>query len=203
MMAISKKMMNAEALSNNVSIFRCPICSMTMDFVESARLVCEQNHSFDLSRQGYVNLAPQAHVTKYDKSLFEARKVMMANGFFKPMLERLTSLVDEHIQNRKTSTILDAGSGEGSHLASVVSTLENEVTGAGIDLSKEGVLAAAKDYPGHIWLVADLANCPFGNNAFDVMLNILSPANYAEFTRILKPDGLFIKVVPESGYLKQ
>ena len=40
-------------------------------------------------------------------------------------------------------------------------------------------------------------------NEFDVILNILSPANYAEFTRLLKPDGLFVKVVPENDYLKE
>ena len=51
--------------------------------------------------------------------------------------------------------------------------------------------------------MADLANCPFGDEQFDVILNILSPANYAEFSRLLKPDGLFVKVVPENDYLKE
>ncbi|MDS9472085.1 putative RNA methyltransferase [Sporosarcina pasteurii] len=202
-MAISKKMMNAQALAKNEHLFRCPICSLTMEFKEDARLVCEKNHSFDLSRQGYVNLAPQAHVTKYDKRLFEARKTIITNGFFDPLLERLTALVDERVQNKQAPTIIDAGSGEGSHLASIVSKLSDATTGVGIDLAKEGVLAAAKDYPGHIWLVADLANCPFQDDTFDVMLNILSPANYAEFTRVLKPAGMFVKVVPENDYLKQ
>ena len=73
----------------------------------------------------------------------------------------------------------------------------------GIDLAKEGIATAAKEHPGNIWCVADLANCPFEDGAFDTILNILSPANYAEFTRLLKPDGLFIKVVPEKGYLKE
>ncbi|WP_211117165.1 putative RNA methyltransferase [Sporosarcina ureilytica] len=202
-MAISKKMMNARAFAQNEHLFHCPICSLTMELLEDARLVCEKHHSFDLSRQGYVNLAPQAHVTKYDKALFEARKTMITNGFFDPLLDRLTALVDEHVQHKQAPTIIDAGSGEGSHLASIVSKLSNPATGVGIDLAKEGVLAAAKDYPGHIWLVADLANCPFQDDAFDVMLNILSPANYAEFTRVLKPDGMFVKVVPENDYLKQ
>lgn len=38
---------------------------------------------------------------------------------------------------------------------------------------------------------------------FDVILNILSPSNYAEFNRLLKADGLVVKVVPQSGYLKE
>ena len=57
---------------------------------DKSRLVCTDNHSFDLSKNGYVNLAPQAHVTKYDKSLFEARKTVMSSGFFDPVLEFIT-----------------------------------------------------------------------------------------------------------------
>jgi len=34
-------------------------------------------------------------------------------------------------------------------------------------------------------------------------LNILSPANYEEFVRVLKKDGIVIKVIPEPQYLKE
>jgi len=170
---------------------------------DKSRLVCTDNHSFDLSKNGYVNLAPQAHVTKYDKSLFEARKTVMSSGFFNQVLEFITHKVRVHIEGREQAFILDAGCGEGTHLSAILSQLPGKTTGVGIDLAKEGITAAAKEYPGSIWSVADLANCPFQENQFDVILNILSPANYAEFTRLLKPDGLFVKAVPESGYLKE
>lgn len=202
-MEISKKMMNTNALVENIHLFRCPICSLSMDIKDHAQLVCEDNHSFDLSKQGYVNLAPQAHVTKYDRALFEARKTIMTSGFFQPVLDRLAVIIDAHTNGSQSSRILDAGSGEGSHLAYLLTELACEYKGVGIDLAKEGVLAAAKDYPGNSWVVADLASCPFQDDAFDVLLNILSPANYKEFKRILKEDGLFIKIVPEKDYLKQ
>src|SRR5699024_12519226 len=54
-----------------------------------------------------------------------------------------------------------------------------------------------------IWTVADLANTPFQDNQFDVILNILSPSNYTEFNLLLKPDGYVMKVVLQSGYLKE
>lgn len=202
-MAISKKKMNTNALANNLQLFHCPICCSSIQLKDGVQFVCEQDHSFDVSRQGYVNLAPQAHVTKYDRSLFEARKVMMTSGFFQPVLDKLTTFIENHISTIQTPKMLDAGSGEGSHLAYLTANLETQVAGVGIDLAKEGVLAAARDYPGNSWLVSDLANCPFQDRAFDVLLNILSPANYKEFTRVLKEDGLFIKIVPENGYLKQ
>lgn len=202
-MAISKKMMNTNALTENIRLFHCPICASYIHLKDGSQLVCEQNHSFDLSKQGYVNLAPQAHMTKYNRSLFEARKTIMTSGFFQPVLDYLTVLIDEHIKPIQAPKMIDAGSGEGSHLAYLIAKLETEVAGVGIDLAKEGVLAAAKDYPGNSWIVADLANCPFQDESFDVLLNILSPANYKEFTRVLKVDGLFIKIVPENDYLKQ
>lgn len=202
-MAISKKMMNTNALTEHINLFHCPICATSIQLKDGAQLVCEQNHSFDVSRQGYVNLAPQAHMTKYNRALFDARKTMMTSGFFQPVLDYLIILIDEHIKTIEAPKMIDAGSGEGSHLAYLLAKLETKMTGIGIDLAKEGVLAAAKDYPGNSWLVADLANSPFQNDSFDVMLNILSPANYKEFTRVLKEDGLFIKIVPENEYLKQ
>ena len=84
-MAISKKMMNTNALQEVIELFTCPICSQSMQIIEHAHLVCRKNHSFDISRQGYVNLAPQAHTTKYDKTLFEARNIMMTHQFFDPL----------------------------------------------------------------------------------------------------------------------
>lgn len=203
MMKLSKKMMNAQMIEKNSALFKCPICTGHMKMIEQSRLVCEANHSFDLSKQGYVNLAPQAHVTKYDQSLFEARNRVIASGFFKPLLERLTMLVSSHLQAEKEAVILDAGCGEGSHLSTLCSSLAKDVTGIGVDLAKEGILAAAKDYPGNIWAVGDLANCPFQDTSFDLVLNILSPANYSEFTRLLKPGGLFLKVIPEARYLQE
>ena len=34
---------------------RCPICASQLN-KEDRRFVCAQNHSFDVARQGYVNL---------------------------------------------------------------------------------------------------------------------------------------------------
>lgn len=202
-MKLSKKMMNAQAFEKNMHLFRCPICSENLVFLEQSRLVCTANHSFDLSKQGYVNLALQAHTTKYDKSLFEARKEIIDSGFFTPLLDHIHALISKPLQEAVSPAIMDAGSGEGSHLSNLLSRLPDTVLGVGIDLAKEGIVAAAKDHPGNTWVVGDLANCPFQDAGFEVLLNILSPANYGEFTRLLKTDGLFVKVIPEDGYLKE
>lgn len=105
--------------------------------------------------------------------------------------------------------ILDAGCGEGSHLADILkylhtnTKLEFDFTAAGIDISKEGIHIASREYSDIIWCVADLAKIPFIDKQFDIILNILSPSNYSGFSRVLSDKGILIKVVPGSNYLKE
>lgn len=198
----SKKMINALIMEEHEAIFACPICTSEMSIRHHQTLICRENHSFDIAKQGYVHLAPQAHATKYDQSLFQARKLVMTSPFFQPLLQKLSTVIQQHNEGQSIC-ILDAGCGEGSHLHTLVSNLERQAVGVGIDLSKEGILEAAKSYPGYIWSVADLAKCPFQGKQFDILLNILSPANYAEFVRVLADDGLFIKIVPATHYLQE
>lgn len=202
-MTVSKKMQSAQLIARNEGLFNCPICSAGMEMVECSRLVCKNLHSFDLAKTGYVNLAPQSHTTKYDKSLFEARAKVMSSGFFGPVLDKLLTIVKDHVAGIDRPVLLDAGCGEGSHLSAIHSQLQIESVGIGIDLAKEGITAASKAYSGIIWSVADLAAMPFIDTQIDVILNVLSPANYAEFNRLLERGGIVVKVVPESGYLQE
>ncbi len=68
---------------------------------------------------------------------------------------------------------------------------------------REGIHIASREFPGHIWSVADLANSPLNDKQFDFIINILSPANYFEFNRILKDNGFLIKVIPGVFYLQE
>src|SRR5699024_4072611 len=52
-------------------------------------------------------------------------------------------------------------------------------------------------------IAGDLANQPLGDKSCKFILNFLSPANYSEFKRILAEDGIIIKVIPGSCYLKE
>ncbi|MFC5602066.1 putative RNA methyltransferase [Sporosarcina koreensis] len=202
-MKLTKKMQSALVMDKNIGLFKCPICSVEMEIEEQSRLVCKNLHSFDVAKSGYVNLAPQAHSTKYDKSLFEARTAVMNSGFFGPVLENIIVRLDNHLTGVECPVILDAGCGEGTHLQAVHSRMPVGSVSIGIDLAKEGIVAASKAYPGIIWNVADLAAMPFADSSVDAILNILSPANYAEFNRLLKPGSIVVKVVPESGYLQE
>lgn len=202
---LNKRIMSASYVSHFESIFKCPICGSSMRVLDLKSLVCGNHHTFDFAKQGYVNLIPHQIKTKYNKELFEARKRIAENSFFVPLTKTIAELINKHVLKNQIC-ILDAGCGEGSHLSNLCNLIVQDkeiVTGVGIDISKVGILIAAQNHSNKVWTVADLANIPFKDEEFDVVLNILSPSNYAEFTRILKPGGIVVKVVPQSGYLKE
>ncbi|MRG86098.1 putative RNA methyltransferase [Salinibacillus xinjiangensis] len=208
MTKISKKLQSATYVHDHQALFSCPVCGEKMQVFELKSLVCTNQHSFDFTKQGYLNLTTQQINTKYSKELFESRKMLMADvGFFDSLVEKITEQIHSFVNNSAEElTLLDMGCGEGTHLVKIGETLKVQnqpTTVAGIDLAKEGIKAAAKHYPGKIWTVADLSNTPFQSKQFDVILNILSPSNYAEFKRLLKTDGIVIKVIPQEGYLKE
>lgn len=210
MVKMNKKTKSAQDVRQWQSIFKCPVCGSPMKVIELKSLICSNYHTFDFTRQGYLNLTTHPAKNKYSRELFEARRKMVAEeGFFVPLSYSIVEVINEHVMQNPNGKIamIDIGCGEGSHLSHICDILspqyERTVTGVGIDIAKEGILMASRDYTDKTWVVADLANLPFKAKSFDVILNILSPLNYAEFARLMKDEGLVVKVVPQKDYLKE
>jgi 23S rRNA (guanine745-N1)-methyltransferase len=200
-------MMSAAIVEQFQEIFRCPVCKEQMQMIHLQSLVCSNRHCFDIAKQGYINLFYRANKTKYEKKIFECRRIISRSGFFDPLYAVVSGIIINQLRNNESASILDAGCGEGSHLINIQEQIfqkrSNPLLAVGIDISKEGVGIAAAEYSNAAWCVADIANCPFANHRFNFILNILSPANYSEFQRMVAVDGMVIKVIPEQGYLKE
>ena len=177
--------------------FACPHCKEPMQVEADGRLQCENRHSFDVAKQGYVYMLAKPMNSMYSKELFDSRHHIITNGLYDRVQQKIAEII-----GITGAQILDTGCGEGSHLARICTRLEG-ATGVGIDISKEAIIAAAKFNPGQIWCVGDLAKSPYQAESFDIILNFLSPANYEEFARLLKNGGKVIKVVPQENYLKE
>ncbi|MCM3079945.1 methyltransferase domain-containing protein [Brevibacillus invocatus] len=158
-----------------------------MKVMYAKSLLCSSGHCFDLAKQGYVNLLTRPHKTKYDSQLFEARQKVSISGFFEPLISHISERIP-HMMKPSCDMIrmLDAGCGEGSHLTAIQNRIlartNLNIFGVGVDISKEGIRIAARS-TSDIWCVGDLAHCPFKDQSFHVILNLLSPSNYSDFRR--------------------
>ena len=179
----------------------CPICQENLTLVESS-LKCNNRHSFDLAKFGYVNLAPQIKQSaNYDKENFQNRQQILEAGFYQAILDAVSDLL---ASSKTTTTILDIGCGEGFYSRKLQES-HPEKTFYAFDISKDSVQIAAKSEPNWAvnWFVGDLAHLPIKDTSMDILLDIFSPANYGEFRRVLSKDGILIKVIPTENHLKE
>ena len=177
--------------------FQCPACGAPL-FVKDAGLCCEKGHTYDVARKGYVHLHRGMAQGVYGKELFSARRAVFDQGFFSPVAKAL----EDVLTPLAPAALLDAGCGEGYYLSSLSPALPR-CTLVGIDLSKEAILFAAGREGSALYCVGDLNRLPFRDGVFDAVLNILSPASYASFARVLKSGGLLVKIMPGGEYLRE
>ena len=185
----------------SATAFACPICQENLTLVESS-LKCNNRHSFDLAKFGYVNLAPQIKQSaNYDKENFQNRQQILEAGFYQAILEAISDLL---ASSKNAKTILDIGCGEGFY-SRKLQERHPDKTFYAFDISKDSVQIAAKSEPNWAvnWFVGDLARLPIKDASMDILLDIFSPANYGEFRRVLSKDGILIKVIPTKNHLKE
>ena len=185
----------------SATAFACPICQENLTLVENS-LKCNNRHSFDLAKFGYVNLAPQIKQSaNYDKENFQNRQQILEAGFYQAILEVVSDLLSN---SKNANTILDIGCGEGFY-SRKLQERHPDKTFYAFDISKDSVQIAAKSEPNWAvnWFVGDLARLPIKDSSMDILLDIFSPANYGEFRRVLSQNGILIKVIPTENHLKE
>ena len=185
----------------SATAFACPICQENLTLVESS-LKCNNRHSFDLAKFGYVNLAPQIKQSaNYDKENFQNRQQILEAGFYQAILDAVSDLL---ASSKTTKIILDIGCGEGFYSRKLQERHPDKTLYA-FDISKDSVQIAANSEPNWAvnWFVGDLARLPIKDTSMDILLDIFSPANYGEFRRVLSKDGILIKVIPTENHLKE
>ncbi|MBR5302286.1 MAG: methyltransferase domain-containing protein [Clostridia bacterium] len=188
-----------ETMQDMTHLLRCPLCGGAFSRKENS-LICDKRHTYDIARQGYVNFVPGQKEMFYKKELFESRAKVFEAGVFAPVIDRLSQAVARYVACEKP-VLLDAGCGEGYYTKAVCP--DKEMTRIGFDLSKDAVKLAARGAKTALFFAADLKNIPMQDHTVNVLLDIFTPANYAEFARVLTQDGLVMKLAPRSGYLKQ
>lgn len=180
-------------------MLRCPICAGALEQKERA-FVCEKGHSFDMARQGYVNLLPVQNKHSAQpgdtKEQVNARRAFLEGGFYAPIVEMLCVLAKKH---GCAGPILDAGCGEGYYSGRLATAMDADLIG--LDISKEAVRAAAGRYKGPMWLCASAAHIPVEDGSIGLLTSLFAMTAPEEFKRVLKKDGAFIQVLAAQDHL--
>lgn len=185
------------------SLFVCPICGKALGR-EAGRYTCGGGHSFDMAKEGYVNLLPanrqHSKAPGDDKEMAAARTRFLEGGWYSPLRETLCRLADQYTFT--APALLDAGCGEGWYTAALSETI-SAMGGrtAGVDLSKPAVKKAAKRCPAGEFAVASVYRLPLADRSVELLTDCFSPLAAEEFYRVLKPGGIFLYVVPGPRHL--
>lgn len=187
----------------------CPICELPLGREESAYR-CAAGHSFDVAREGYVNLLRRPYPGD-TKEMLRARRAFLDAGHYRPLAEAVASRVVAHLAAARpdAATLLDAGCGEGYYTAAVCGALRQRLPGLradcyGLDVAKEAVRLAARRAPGATFVVGNVNDrLPFADASLAVVLDVFAPRNPAEFGRVLAPGGLLLVVIPGPGHLAE
>lgn len=201
-------------------VLACPVCGGSLQ-LQDRSLVCDARHSFDLAKQGYVNLYRGKPINEYTKESFQERQTILEKGMYAHLLEEICDfLIKTYGQDAAEvsgadskpakKVLLDAGCGEGYYTREIAQRLGAQLELYGTDLSRDSIQLAAGTAngmgsgPADIkWFVSDIGRLPVADKSVDYVLDIFTSANYQEFQRVLADGGYLIKVIPGEGHVKE
>jgi 23S rRNA (guanine745-N1)-methyltransferase len=207
------------------SILLCPVCKESLHANESNKsLSCDNNHSFDRARQGYLNLL-LAHKKKSknpgdSQAMVSARQAFLNSDFYRPISDSLNQIIvdaalkldsseKELSKSEKAIQVLDIGCGEGYYSQRMHNSLnDHQIVHNlfGLDISKDAVIAAAKRAKAEKhnedvatasaseWLVASAIDIPLQAQSIDIATCLFTRLMPESYHKVIKQDGLFICV---------
>lgn len=177
----------------------CPICRSSLRR-EGNSLFCPSRHSFDIARQGYVNLlvVQQKHSLAPGDTREQvlSRRAFLEAGFYEPISNALNQAALDY---GASGELLDVGCGEGYYSARLSNALNLPLTG--LDISKEAVRCAAAKYKNASWLCATAAHIPVADGSAGILTSLFALTLPEEYRRVLKKDGLFLQVLAAEDHL--
>lgn len=184
----------------------CPVCAArgarSPLASDGNAIRCPAGHSFDVARQGYVNLTTGRTPHSGDTAeMVAAREEFLAAGHYDFVVRALGEAARAAYPG--TGPVVDAGAGTGRHLAGVLAYLP-EAAGLALDVSKPALRRAARADPRVSAALADTwQGLPLADGTAGLVLNVFAPRNGAEFRRVLRVDGRLLVVTPEPAHLRE
>jgi len=189
----------------------CPIDGGMLEQI-NRQFICANGHSFDIARQGYVNLLPVQHKRSKQpgdsKAMVIARTEFLNSGSYEKIATKLTEIVISQIATDDETCILDAGCGEGYYLDVIFNSLidiqgDKTVSFIGLDISKDAIIQSSKRNKQISWLIGTNRQPPVQDGSVDIILCLFGFMSVDAFYRVLKPGGKIILLDPDPEHLTQ
>jgi len=196
-------------VASNV-LYVCPVCGGSLQLHPSGKnYACQSQHSFDLAKEGYLNLLPVQHKHSREpgdsKLMMIARREFLEAGFYEPMAKAVAMMIDANKPKDQSMRLLDLGCGEGYYSRKMASYCKHseQIALHGIDIAKFAIAAAAKKQPKARFIVASSNRLPCPDQYFDFVVRVFAPSDDDELKRVLKSSGHLLTVTPGPRHLWQ
>ena len=189
-------------LADVIDDLACPHCGGTLSLAPGA-LTCAAGHSFDIARQGYVNLLPgDARTGTADTAeMVAARAGFLAAGHYDPLAEAVGEAAEAAAAG--PGPVIELGAGTAHHLARVLDLLPGRA-GIALDNSAPALRRAARAHPRIGAVGCDAWGAlPIRAGAAAVALSVFSPRNGPELARVLAGAGTLLVAAPTGRHLAE
>lgn len=194
-------------MTHLLDVLRCPVCSERLSAQEhSAELpfwrnrvwACSNGHSFDVARQGYLNLLlvqQKKSLTPGDTALsVAARRAFLSAGHYQVLRQAFANCVAA----LKPLRALDIGCGEGYYTQALIPICASV---AGIDIAKPAIFTAANSIKQVVWLVGSAIALPLEDDSVNLVSSLFSPIPLDEIQRVLTSNGHLVVAIPAEDHL--
>lgn len=189
----------------------CSVCDR--DVVrQSGALTCSAGHTFDIAREGYVNLLAardsERGITGDTAEMLHARRRFLDSGAYAPLRDAIREEISSALDASSGGSrcVVEAGCGEGYYIGSLADaqpSSTNDVRYIGFDISKAAARLAARRYRNAAFVVANIRRRLYlRSGSAGVVLSICAPRNVDEFRRILGTHGRVHVVIPDTEHLR-
>lgn len=184
----------------------CPVCSERL-VLSGRTLRCDNNHCFDLAKEGYSNLLLANQKNSKEpgdsKVMLGSRRDFLSAGFYQPLADKIVGLLEPYLSVE--SNLLDCGCGEGYYSEQIYQALGCAIKG--IDIARDGVRMAAKRFKtlgaNAEFSVASSFALPLPDHQLDAIVQVFAPVSETELLRVLKPGGVYCDVSPGPKHFTQ
>ena len=186
----------APVLSAAVDLLRCPVCGGGLEEGEGV-LRCGEGHSFDIARQGYVNLVPGPGDSA---EMVEARDAFLAAGHFARLSAGARG--GGACAAGAEGAVVDIGAGTGPSPRARARCPRRGASGSPSIAQRRAPPRRPSPPARRRASGADAWRAlPLRDGVAALILSVFAPRNPTEMARVLAPGGALLAVTPTTRHL--